>query len=312
MNDVVNPVKSGQETPRVREALRQASAHVGLDPRDAQLLHHYANAVYLLPAENVVARVMFGPQSAHKATLSVTVTRWLVSEHRFPATAPIHDIEPVMVDPSTTATFWTHYPQPISSHKLTSAHLGPLIRRLHALPQPPTRLPSWVPLRSLEHTVRSPAALAVITAADRDWLLRHIDEVRRNLDALDWPLGWGLIHGDAWAGNLLWHSAAGPDATVLGDWDSVCHGPREIDLIPSFHAARRYGRGPNGPKPSPTPTATTSLRGPDSPPYSLCATSSSSAHPCDEHPTNPPSPVRSTSESKELRAMARPRGPSSD
>jgi hypothetical protein len=244
MNDVVNPVKSGQETPHVREALLQACDQAGLDPRGAQLIHHYANAVYLLPVENVVGRIMFGPQSAQKAALSVAVTRWLVTEHHFPATAPIPKFEPVAVESSTTATFWTYYPQPQPSGKPTSAHLGPLIRKLHELPYPPTTLPDWVPLRSLEHTVRSPTALAAITAADRDWLLRHIDETRRDLEALEWPLGWGFIHGDAWAGNLLWHHAAGPDATVLGDWDSVCRGPREIDLIPSFHAARRYGRGP--------------------------------------------------------------------
>jgi hypothetical protein len=31
---------------------------------------------------------------------------------------------------------------------------------------------------------------------------------------------------------------------ILTDWDWVSHGPREVDLIPTWHAARRYGRGP--------------------------------------------------------------------
>jgi hypothetical protein len=244
MNNVANPVKSGQETAHVRQALLRACARAGLDPSGAQLLHHYANAVYMLPVGNVVARIMFGPHSTQKANLSVAVTRWLVSEHHFPATAPFPDTEPITIDQTTTATFWTYYPQPASGGKPTSAHLGPRIRRLHELPEPPITLPDWVPLRSLEYTVRSPTALATLTPADRDWLLRHIDDTRRNLEALEWPLGWGLIHGDAWAGNLLWNRAAAPDAIVLGDWDSVCRGPREIDLIPSFHAAQRYGRGP--------------------------------------------------------------------
>jgi hypothetical protein len=29
---------------------------------------------------------------------------------------------------------------------------------------------------------------------------------------------------------------------VLGDWDWVSTGPREIDLIPTWHAAARYGK----------------------------------------------------------------------
>lgn len=35
-----------------------------------------------------------------------------------------------------------------------------------------------------------------------------------------------------------------PSGVVLGDWDWVAHGPREVDLIPTWHAARRYGKGP--------------------------------------------------------------------
>lgn len=29
---------------------------------------------------------------------------------------------------------------------------------------------------------------------------------------------------------------------ILGDWDRVSWGPREVDLIPTWHAAVRYGR----------------------------------------------------------------------
>ncbi|MEV0675415.1 phosphotransferase [Actinosynnema sp. NPDC050436] len=55
-------------------------------------------------------------------------------------------------------------------------------------------------------------------------------------------MGRGLIHGDAWAGNLL--AGPTPHAVLLGDWDSVSAGPREIDLVPSWHAARRYRDSP--------------------------------------------------------------------
>jgi hypothetical protein len=38
------------------EALRSASEQRQLDPTGARLIHHYSNAVYLLPAESAIAR----------------------------------------------------------------------------------------------------------------------------------------------------------------------------------------------------------------------------------------------------------------
>lgn len=244
MNKKENPTKNGDETPQLRHVLLRACELAGLDPTGARLVHHYANAVYLLPAENAVARLSRGPLGAQRAETSLRITSWLVVDHDFPATAPSAGTEPITVDEATTATFWTYYPQHDDGRKPTSAHVGKLVRRLHDLPRPPIELSRWTPLRSLETALRAPSVLAAMSSEEQHWLLDHINQIRDKLGDLDWPLGWGLIHGDAWAGNVLWNTAAGPDATVLGDWDSVCWGPREIDLIPSFHAARRYGRGP--------------------------------------------------------------------
>jgi aminoglycoside phosphotransferase (APT) family kinase protein len=95
----------------------------------------------------------------------------------------------------------------------------------------------------LSAALRDTDATANLAPGDLDWLRDRVEEVRTRVLALDSPLGHGVIHGDAWAGNLLWHIAAGPDAVVLGDWDWVSLGPREVDLIPTWHAATRYGRG---------------------------------------------------------------------
>lgn len=43
--------------------------------------------------------------------------------------------------------------------------------------------------------------------------------MRAAIAVLDWPLGTGLIHGDAWAGNLLSCPGRPPAGAVLGDWD---------------------------------------------------------------------------------------------
>jgi hypothetical protein len=233
-------------TPQLLDTLHQACSLTGLDSRGARLIHHYANAVFHLPAPAAVARITARGAHPHAATAR-TVCEWLVNDQDFPATRPLPDI-PALVVADATVTFWAYYHQSEPSPPLTSAHLADLLRRLHDLPDPPHPLPTWRPLTSLEATVRAADDPTVLTPADRMWLLEEITETRARLADLDWPLGHGLIHGDAWAGNLLWDTPDEPsDASarpLLGDWDGIARGPREVDLIPTWHAATRYGRGP--------------------------------------------------------------------
>jgi Phosphotransferase enzyme family len=222
-------------------ALQQGSAAVGLDTAGARLIHHYSNAIYLLPAHDAVARISFGSGAAERIARSQAITRWLVQEHQFPATEPLEDTNPVSVD-SAVVSFWNYYPQPQDAPPLTSQHLAALLRLLHDAGTPPLALPDWVPLESLHATVADPVLSAALTGDERAWIMGQIGEVRDKIAGLDWPLGTGLIHGDAWAGNLLSYPGVSPTGAVLSDWDWVSTGPREIDLIPTWHAAARYGK----------------------------------------------------------------------
>jgi len=171
------------------------------------------------------------------------VAGWLVDEAGVAATAPLRAAPPVAVDSSTTVSFWVYYPQPDTKAQPTSRHLARTLRLLHAVPEAPFELEPWRPLVSLSAALHDPAAAHNLSGNDLDWLRGRVEEVRAQVMALDSPLGHGLIHGDAWAGNLLWDTAAGPDAVVLGDWDWVSVGPGEVEVIPTWHAAIRYGRG---------------------------------------------------------------------
>ena len=73
-----------------------------------------------------------------------------------------------------------------------------------------------------------------ISENDRAWHQDRCDQLIRAYDRFSFPLSSGLIHGDAWRGNLL------RDGTrvVLADWDAVSTGPRETDLIPTLQAPR--------------------------------------------------------------------------
>ncbi len=229
------------ETNTSLEALLvDACAQRGVDSAGARLIHHYSNAVYLLPRHDAVARVSTGANAAHRVGRIARVAQWLLDERGFAATAPLPGVRPVSTR-DTTVSFWVYYAQPEDRPALTSRHLGRLLRQLHHAGDPPVALDPWVPLASLYATVSDPGCLDVLTREERQWLLDRVEQVRGDFATLDWPLGQGMIHGDAWAGNLLWD--AGTGRAVLGDWDWVSRGPREIDLIPTWHAASRYGKG---------------------------------------------------------------------
>lgn len=225
----------------MRNRLQTACSHTGLPASGAQLLHHYANAVWLLPEHPAIIRITDSAFAHQKATTNIAVCRWLVQHQQFPATAPL-TTDVIPLDEHAVATVWTYYPQPPDLSP-TSTDLAGLLRQLHALPSPPFELPRWTALTSLEGVLRDTTRPIAIDDSDRRWLLQRIDYLRDELARLDWRLGDGHIHGDAWAGNLLWNDTANPRTVLLGDWDSVSWGPREVDLIPTWHAATRFGRG---------------------------------------------------------------------
>jgi hypothetical protein len=241
---VVDRVSTPADSADLAEAVRTASADRGINPTGLRLIHHYSNAVYYLPRERIVARVTRGVDAGRRIAMACRVTGWLVERQHFPATAPVPDVEPVQVSPHVTVSYWRYYPQP-TGRPPTSDHLGRLLQTLHGIPEPPPiRLDQWVPLTALHaELTEHPENTEALGSAERAWLVDEVQRLREEIGHLDWRLGRGMIHGDAWAGNLLWDVAAGPDAAVLTDWDWLSYGPREIDLVPTWHAAARYGRG---------------------------------------------------------------------
>lgn len=222
-------------------ALSHACEIRGLDVAGAELIHHSSNAVYTLPRHAAVARISSGEADLNRHGRTYELTRWLTEQHGFGATAPLLGVHPVQAL-GYTVGFWQYYPQKNDLREPTSKELGRLLRSLHDLPAPSIDLREWVPLESLQTALLDDENQSEITGEERAWLAHRVQEVRKELSELDWPLGTGLIHGDAWAGNLLWDSSANTPQPLLGDWDWASIGPREVDLIPTWHATVRYGR----------------------------------------------------------------------
>jgi Phosphotransferase enzyme family len=207
-----------------------ACRQVGLDPAGAVLLRYHVNAVYHLPHADAVAR-MVPLKRLEQARRSVHVTRWLHTQG-FPATVPLDVNQPVQTD-DCVVTFWRYYDH---TRQPPPAELARLLRQLHSFQLPPYPLSTYEPLESFldELNTYGPKVLSV---PEYDFLREQAQGLRRAYGDLGSVLGRGLIHADARVGNMLWDK----DTVVLGDWDSVSLGPRELDLVITYQGTR-YGR----------------------------------------------------------------------
>ncbi|GDY31930.1 phosphotransferase [Gandjariella thermophila] len=208
------------------DALHAACRIFGANPADARLLHHRSNAVYLLPHERAVARLAPDtPVRRRRAQTCIEVTRWLATQPDPIALPPLPGEQPVIAA-GAVVTFWPHRaltPPP------SLADLAAPLRRLHKQPAPPFPMPRYQPLQRLNE------ALAIdldrpqpaLTTDDRAWLLDRAATVADTFADTEFPLGEGLIHGDAHNENLVRDHGD----WLLIDWDGTCLGPRELDLL---------------------------------------------------------------------------------
>ncbi len=212
-------------------ALRQAAECCGLDPRGARLIRLFATAVYHLPAAVAVARIALvtSPDTVTRLATSVAITRWL-SATGFPVVQPLPVDQPV-TSHGCAVTFWRYLPQEGAGPQPGPADLGVLLRRLHRLEPPPVPLPVYQPLVSVRQAIESSCAIG---EDERAWLRDCCSRLLNAYGRLSFSLPPGMIHGDAWHGNLLRDG----HRVVLADWDAVSTGPREVDLIPTLQGPR--------------------------------------------------------------------------
>lgn len=220
--------------PVVPKVLDLACRRAGLDSAGATPLRNHANDVYLIPAagsSGIVVKV--APQSQlDRANCAVRLTLWL-AEQGFPCTLPAQVEQPVELL-GHVVTFWRFYAQQDRGVP-DAGYLGGLLRKLHLLPVPPVELPRAAPLSSFADIVKADTTLP---EQDRGWLIEERNHLLADFGQLNFPLGTGLIHGDAYPGNTLWDGAD----VLLGDWDEPAWGPRELDLANTVQGGIRFGR----------------------------------------------------------------------
>ncbi|MEV5408161.1 aminoglycoside phosphotransferase family protein [Thermopolyspora sp. NPDC052614] len=213
---------SGLNSRRLHHLLTAFCAQVGLDPDGAELIKFTNNAVFRLRHAPVVVRIAGSTAARARVGTVVKIAHWL-AERDFPAVRLAEGCDQPLRADGQLATVWEYVPE--AAPRPTGTDLAALLELLHALPDPPPDIPPWRPLTEIRQRLAEPEDLS---PDDHAFLLYESDQIEQRLAALDYTLAPGVIHGDAFLGNVI----AGPGGPVLCDFDSTTIGPREWDLTP--------------------------------------------------------------------------------
>jgi aminoglycoside phosphotransferase (APT) family kinase protein len=200
------------------DALIHAAAKAGLSCPAVELIRAGENHIYRL-GDGVVGRVA-RPGEAASVERETTVARWL-NANGIPAIRPIDVDQPILVG-ERAVTFWEELP-PHRNGDVTQ--VATVLKKLHALPVPDQlqhlKLTPFVRLRERISDAH------LISADDRTWLLGHLSVLEQRWASRTTGAPECVIHGDAWAGNVV--HAEGLGATLL-DLERCSVGPPEWDL----------------------------------------------------------------------------------
>ncbi|MGH8877058.1 MAG: phosphotransferase enzyme family protein [Stackebrandtia sp.] len=214
-----------------RAVLATVCRDVGLDPGGAYLMRHQTAAVYCLRRHPIVVKIARPETSLVEVERTLALTAWL-------ATTAIPSITTADVPQPVThagchTVFWRYLAQP-ANRRITAAHLGALLRKLHQTPEPPVVMPRLDAVAAIRRSLRSSR---ILSDTDRAFLTTYAEALFERLPHLECSLPSGLIHGDPQHRNALWDD----QTPVLADWDSAAAGAREWDLITVEVHCRRFG-----------------------------------------------------------------------
>lgn len=201
-------------------AMTAACEIAGLDADGARLIRLGENALFHLPAPGIVVRIARSMSFWPDVAREIAVARWL-GRQAFPAARACDMDQPVKAA-GRPASFW-HFIAGRNGSREDIEELAVLLRRLHHLPGPAD---FNLPAENILGRVRGRVEAAAVTATDRNFLLRRLEDLEAALPSLRWPLVAAPTHGDAHVQNLMITS----DGPVLIDFERFAFGQPEWDL----------------------------------------------------------------------------------
>jgi hypothetical protein len=195
---------------------------------EAELLSFGENAVFA--AGRLVIKIGRGAQLLDRARREVRVADWL-AKHDVPAVRSAES--EVRLVEGHPVTYWQRLPESLRAAE--PADVAPLLKLVHALPEPDFGLPPRDLLGGVERWLLT--AGAAIDPADAAYLRKRRDGFAEQAAALVPRLPRGPIHGDALPRNVH----IGPDGPVLVDLETFSSDLREHDLVVQALSRDRYG-----------------------------------------------------------------------
>lgn len=213
---------------------REILAAAGLPAREpeASLLALGENAVFA--AAGLVVKIGRDAELLARAEREVALASWL--EETGVAAVRAAEPKPRLVE-GHPVTLWHRLPEAVRPAE--PRDLAPLLRRIHALPEPVSlTLPRRDLLGGVERWLR--LAGEAVDPADAAFLRERRDTFAPAAAALTPHLSPGPIHGDALPRNVH----LGPDGPVLVDLETFSSDLREHDLVVMALSRDRYGLAP--------------------------------------------------------------------
>ncbi|MFI1097191.1 aminoglycoside phosphotransferase family protein [Streptomyces sp. NPDC020917] len=195
---------------------------------EAELMSFGENAVFA--AGRLVIKVGRSAELLDRARREVRTADWL-AKHDVPAVRSAES--EVRLLEGHPVSYWQRLPE--SLRPAEPADVAPLLRRVHALPEPDFGLPPRDLLDGVERWLR--LAGDAIDPADAAFLRKRRDGFADAAAALEPHLPPGPIHGDALPRNVH----IGPDGPVLVDLETFSSDLREHDLVVHTLSRDRYG-----------------------------------------------------------------------
>lgn len=211
--------------------LRKAADINGFDASEAKLVRNGSHVMWTL-RDDVVARVgELGTTAV--AEREVAISAWLNgSGVRVVRTLP-SATQPTVVD-GYPVTWWELLPK---HRQATPTELGSVLRKFHRVPVPRHRpIPRFAPLSDLRQRL---TRAAVSTQIDVAWLLSRVGDLERRYAEETTSAESGLIHGDAWQGNV---AVLDNGVRVVLDLEAVSVGPQSWDLVAIAVDCTDFGR----------------------------------------------------------------------
>jgi hypothetical protein len=234
-NETAGVHRAPLDAQEIDATVRTAAQVLGLDPTGRTLIKFTNNAVLYLPHAATVLRIAGSATVGDRAARVVRVAKLLQYEH-VPAVRLRAEVNYLLTVRGHEVTVWDVV-DPV--RKPTPEDLAGLLLAMHRMPLAEGELPGWDPVAGIRQRIRSATG---VSDGILEFLITECDSTAAelaNLGHFDPLLPAGIIHGDAFLGNVI-VGARGP---VLCDFDSTCWGPREWDLAPVAVGALRFNYG---------------------------------------------------------------------